>query len=136
MTTARDRQDSFRATRRMLDLERQARQIPSRVKTVPDDVMVLVILNGNDIGNGTKGVLYASSVYLSSLPDIDLDTDVADGLGRAHMYINGIISGRVWVRHDRGDDVGPLPSGARRSASAITSISYGTGTITAYRWDY
>lgn len=136
MTTAKERQDAFRSTRRQLDLERQARQIPSRFKSASDDVLVLVILNGNDIGNGAKGVLYASSVTLGSLPDISLDTNVANGIGRAHLYINGIISGRVWVRHDRGDDVGPLPSGARRSASAITSISYGAGNITAYRWDY
>lgn len=124
-------------------LEDEVRAMRERLAMVPsqfgssDDALTLVILNGNSIGNGAKGVLYAASISLASLPDLALDTDVANGLGRAQLYVNGILSGRVWVRHDRGDDVGPLPSGARRTAAReAMSISYGAGSITAYRWDY
>lgn len=136
MTTARDRQDAFRSTRRQLDLERQARQIPGRFKYTHSDVNVLVILNGNAVGGGAKGVKYAASVSLGALPDISLDTDVADGLGRAQLYTNGVLVGRVWVRHDRVADAGPLVAGDRRGAAATVSISYGSGSITAYRWDW
>lgn len=137
MTTARDRQDAFRSTRRQLDLERQARQIPSRFKlSASVDVMTLVVLNGNDVGNGTKGVIYAATVTLSSLPDIAADTDVAAGLGRAYLYTNGQLIGRVWVRHDRVADSLPLVAGDRRRPMPPVSISYGSGSISAYRWEY
>lgn len=137
MTTARDRQDAFRSTRRQLDLERQARQIPSRFKlTESTDVQVLVVLNGNAVGNGTKGVIYAATVTLSALPDIAANTDVVSGLGRAYLYTNGELTGRVWVRHDRVADSLPLVAGDRRRAMPPVSISYGAGSISAYRWEY
>lgn len=134
MTTARERQDAFRTTRRLQDLERQARQIPSVFARSSAEQLVIVILNGNDIGNGTKGVIYAATVALAALPDIAANTDVAAGLGRAHLYTDGVLTGRVWVRHDRADDPCPLQAGARRTGASTTSISYGAGTITAYRW--
>lgn len=99
-------------------------------------VLSLVILNGNDLGGGVLGIAYAGSVTLSSEPDISVDTTVPDGLGRALLYSDGVPQGRVWVRHDRGADVIPLASGTRRRAVTAVSISYGTGSISAYRWDY
>jgi hypothetical protein len=135
MTTARDRQDAFRAERRLVDLERATRQIPSRWKaSSAQQATTLVILNGNSIGNGAKGILFASTVTLASLPDISATTDVADGLGRAHLYVDGVLSGAVWVRHANQDDANPLQAGARRSATSTVSISYGAGSITAYHW--
>ena len=136
MTTARERQDAFRTTRRLQDLERQARQIPSVFARSSAEQLVIAILNGNDIGNGTKGVIYAATVALAALPDIAANTDVAAGLGRAYLYVDGVLFGRVWVRHDRLVDGLPLVAGDRRRALSPVSISYGAGTITAYRWDY
>ncbi len=118
----------------------QLRKLPARLGVsggAEAPQRVLVILNGNSLGGGLLGILYAGSVTLSVAPDLAADATVPDGIGRALLYANGIPQGRVWVRHDRGADVAPLPAGARRQAVGDTvSVSYGTGSITAYRWDY
>lgn len=125
-------------------LEDEVRALRDRLAMVPSvwapqasPSQTLVIINGNDLGGGIAGVIYGSTVTLSSLPDINGSAnDLPSGLGRAHLYEDGVYGGRVWVRHDRVVDSSPLIAGDRRRAMATSSISYGAGSISAYRWDW
>lgn len=124
---------------RVADQDARLRRLPARlgVSVGVQPTLTLVILNGNLVGGGLLGILYSGSVTLSAAPDLAADTTVPNGLGRALLYVNGVPQGRVWARHDRGADVAPLPAGARRQAvDDPVSISYGAGSISAYRWDY
>lgn len=117
----------------------QMRKLPARLGVsggAEAPQRVLVILNGNAIGNGAKGVLYAATVTLSAAPDIDADTDVPAGLGRAQLYTDGVLTGRVWIRHDRVANPVPLCAGDRVRAVSQLALSYGAGSITAYRWEW
>lgn len=123
-------EDEVRALRERLSM------VPSVWAPIAPPTMTLVLLNGNDVGNGAKGVIYAATVTLAALPDLAADSDVVAGLGRAYLYVDGELAGRVWVRHDRVADALPLVAGDRRRAMPAVSISYGAGSISAYRWEY
>ena len=123
---------------RMDALERQIRQLPSRYGRGGGDVTsVLVIINGNALSNGASGVTYASTVSLGSAPDVNgSSNDLPAGLGRAQLYTNGALVGRVFIRHDRLVNPLPLCAGDRVHAVGTVSITAGSGSITAYRWEW
>jgi hypothetical protein len=74
--------------------------------------LLLSIIGGNDLGSGAQGIKYTPSLTLPVGYDPDVDAVYPNGMGRAALYVNGVLQpNNVLVRHDFVGWTGPLLAG-------------------------
>ncbi len=82
-------------------LERELSHLPSRwAGAAPTRFTVIKITGGNTLATGQAGIKYSSSAIttVGSDYDPDVDTSFIDGIGRADLYIDGVLqTGKVLV---------------------------------------
>jgi hypothetical protein len=100
--------------RRLIDLEREVRRLrqsqaqrpikPPKGGGADVQIYTLLIIGGNTLDDSvTDGIVYESTplVDVPSIYDPDVDTTFIDGIGRAQLFIDGVLqAGNVLVLHD------------------------------------
>jgi hypothetical protein len=84
----------------------------------------LLIIGGNT-SNGVNCIKFASSVTPAKVYDPDVDTTYPDGLGRAVLFVDGVDSGRVLVRHLFESWKAPLIGGQVMRVTGTAKIGSG-----------
>lgn len=127
-----------RGNDRVSALERQVEAMAARLAMVPSvwapaspvvPRRTLRIIGGQTIlaTPALLGIRCATTLTLSQAYNPDTDATYPDGLGRAWLYEDGILMGRVLVRHDVAAYGLPLLAGQPVSAGASVTLTYDPG---------
>jgi hypothetical protein len=116
---------------RIAALEQRVRGIPSRFAggAAPTPHRVLSLIGGNLLYGGVQGLKYAADPFTpSQVWDPDVDDVMDTGLGRAALYVDGLLSaGYVLIRHNMAAWPGPLVTGQVVKAVGEVTITYTPG---------
>lgn len=125
---------------RIAKLEQLTRRIPSRFAGggAASSVKVLVIIGGNTLAAGVPGIKYsAGPIVPTQVYDPEVDSVYPDGMGRANLYVNGVLQPlRVLVRHNYAAYKAPIIGGSQVTVFGTDSLIYSATTMTLYTFGW